>query len=388
MIFPFGKQRKNGSRRFVKPVWCAFALARGTRLTQSRRLIETQVQLKEFLPELRKTSWASLDTEADSLHSYPEKLCLLQISLPSADMLVDPLAALDLTPLFKALANKELLIHGCDNDLRLMYAANRFVPARVFDTMWAARLLGFTAFGLNDLLSKLIGITLDKGSQKANWTRRPLTEKMTIYALNDSRHLRALADKLRDALNAKGRITWHQQICERLVREHAAPKAPNPDQAWRLKGSSKLNRHEQAILRAAWQWRECEAVDANKPPYFIVRHEDLVQLAGTLTEKKRKTAWPPKLSNRRFKSLRDAVSQALNLPPSEHPETPRTVRRRITQSEKLFYESLKVLRDKQAKALNIDPTLIASRSTLVKLSLEDGNEHDQILPWQRELLNL
>jgi ribonuclease D len=388
MIIPFGRQRKNGSRRFVKSGRDAFALASGAWLTQSRRLIDTQVQLKEFLPKLRKTSWVSLDTEADSLHSYPEKLCLLQVSLPGIDVLVDPLASLDVALLFKALASKELLIHGCDNDLRLMYAANQFVPARVFDTMWAARLLGFAAFGLNDLLSKLLGITLDKGSQKANWTRRPLTEKMTIYALNDSRHLRALADKLRDALKAKGRITWHQQICERLVREHAAPKAPNPDQAWRLKGSSKLNRREQAILRAACQWREGEAVDANKPPYFIVRHEDLVQLAGTVIDKKRKTAWPPKLSNRRFKSLRDAVGQALDLPPSEHPETPRTVRRRITQSEKLFYESLKVLRDKQAKALNIDPTLIASRSTLVKLSLEDGNERDQILPWQRELLNL
>ena len=146
---------------------------------------------------LRKSSWVSLDTEADSLHSYPEKLCLLQISLPDTDVLIDPLSQLDMTALFKALASRELLIHGSDNDLRLMYAAQQFVPSKIFDTMWAARLLGFTAFGLNDLLSKLLGITLDKGSQKANWTRRPLTDKMAIYALNDSRHLRALADKLR-----------------------------------------------------------------------------------------------------------------------------------------------------------------------------------------------
>ena len=351
-------------------------------------MIDTQVQLKEFLPELRKSSWVSLDTEADSLHSYPEKLCLLQISLPGTDVLVDPLASLDVTPLFKAMESKELLIHGCDNDLRLMYAAKRFTPSRVFDTMWAARLLGFTAFGLNDLLSRFLGITLDKGSQKANWTRRPLTEKMTIYALNDSRHLRTLANKLRNDLKAKGRTPWHEQICDRLIREHAAPKETNPNQAWRLKGSSKLNRREQAILRAIWYWREREAINANKPPYFIVRHEDLVRLAETVIDKKRKTAWPAKLSTRRFKSLRDAVGQALDLPPREHPEVPRTIRRRITQSEKLFYESLKALRDKQAKVHNIDPTLIASRSTLVKLSLEDGNEREQILPWQRKMLNL
>ena len=107
-----------------------------------------------------------------------------------------------------------------------------------------------------------------------------------------------------------------------------------------------------------------------------------------MISKNRKTAWPAKLSNRRFKSLRDAVGQALDLPPEEHPETPRSVRRCITQSEKLFYESLKTLRDSQAKKLNIDPTLIASRSTLVRLSLEDNDEHNRILPWQQELLNL
>ena len=351
-------------------------------------MIDTQVQLKEFLPALRKSSWVSLDTEADSLHSYPEKLCLLQISLPGSDVLIDPLAPLDVGPLFKALASKELLIHGCDNDLRLMYAANQFVPQSVFDTMWAARLLGFSAFGLNDLLSKLLGITLDKGSQKANWTRRPLTEKMIIYALNDSRHLRSLADKLRNDLKNKGRISWHKQICDRLIREHAIPKINDPNHAWRLKGSSKLTRREQAILRAIWHWRESEATRANKPPYFIVRHEDLVRLAETVGHSKQKTAWPTKLSNRRFNSLRQTVGQALDLPPSDYPETPRTVRRRITQSEKFFYESLKTLRDKQAKILNIDPTLIASRSTLVKLSLEDANEREKILPWQRDLLNL
>ena len=183
-----------------------------------------------------------------------------------------------------------------------MFAAARFVPTTIFDTMWAARLLGFTTFGLNDLLSKLLGITLDKGSQKANWTRRPLTEKMLNYALNDSRHLRSLADRLRDDLQAKDRLAWHEQICERLIQEHASDRELDLDQVWRLKGSSKLNRRSLAILREVWHWREREAVEANKPPYFIVRHEDLVALAETIISRDEKTTWPHKLSNRRFNS--------------------------------------------------------------------------------------
>ena len=357
-------------------------------MTESVHLIDNQDQLKEFLPALRKTDWVGLDTEADSLHSYPEKLCLLQISFPGKDVLIDPLSSMDVSPLFKALHNKELLMHGSDNDLRLMYAANKFVPNQIFDTMWAARLLGFTAFGLNDLLSKLIGITLDKGSQKANWTRRPLTDKMKIYALNDSRHLRTLADILKTELEEKGRLKWHQQICKRLIQEYSSDRQLDLDQAWRLKGSSKLNRRSLAILRETWHWREQEAVAANKPPYFIVRHEDLVKLSETVIDRENKTIWPHKLSTRRFNSLREAVGKALDLNSENCPETPRITRRRIKASEKKFYESLKKIRDKQAEELKIDPTLIASRSTLVKLSLEDDDEKDRILPWQRELLNL
>ena len=101
-------------------------------MTQSRRLIVNQDQLKEFLPALRKTDWIGLDTEADSLHSYPEKLCLLQISLPGTDVLIDPLQNLDMTVLFKALESRELLIHGSDNDLRLMYAAHQFIPCLLY----------------------------------------------------------------------------------------------------------------------------------------------------------------------------------------------------------------------------------------------------------------
>ena len=294
-------------------------------VTQSRRLIDTQDQLKEFLPALRKTDWIGLDTEADSLHSYPEELCLLQISLPGTDVLIDPLASLEVAPLFKALKGKELLMHGSDNDLRLMFAAARFVPTTIFDTMWAARLLGFTAFGLNDLLSKLLGITLDKGSQKANWTRRPLTEKMLNYALNDSRHLRSLADRLRDDLQAKGRLAWHEQICERLIQEHASDRELDLDQAWRLKGSSKLNRRSLAILREVWHWREREAVEANKPPYFIVRHEDLVALAENRH-----------LAGRKNYMAAQAVQPPLQLSPGGRRQGAGTGRRSIPTHRGLF----------------------------------------------------
>ena len=101
-----------------------------------------------------------MDTEADSLHAYPEKLCLLQFSLESGDYLVDSLAGLDLSELLGVLRNRELIFHGADYDLRMLRKTFHFVPAAIFDTMTAARLLGYKQFGLGHLVERHLGVRL------------------------------------------------------------------------------------------------------------------------------------------------------------------------------------------------------------------------------------
>ena len=59
-------------------------------------VIDTEAKLTTLLPKLRAAQWLALDTEADSLHAYPEKVCLIQISTADGDELVDPLAPINL----------------------------------------------------------------------------------------------------------------------------------------------------------------------------------------------------------------------------------------------------------------------------------------------------
>ena len=220
---------------------------------------------------LRGTQWVALDTEADSLHAYPEKLCLLQISTAGSDELIDPLAKMDLAPLWAELRSHELIFHAADYDLRLLRKNHSFVPEQIFDTMLAARLLGEKEFSLTNLVGNVLGVQLEKGSQKADWAQRPLTERMENYARNDTRHLKPLSDILRKRLEEKGRIEWHRETCARLIADCSA--LPSADiESWRLKGSSKLGRGPLAVLRELWQWREGEAIAANKPPYFILKY--------------------------------------------------------------------------------------------------------------------
>jgi len=181
-------------------------------------LIATDIQLAELLEKINAVDRVAVDTEADSLHSYREKLCLLQISLPAVagiddagpdvetssgtrdhrsrlhhDLIVDPLADLDLQPLRKALENREIVLHGGDYDLRMLRRGLNFTAQRIFDTTIAARLLGIREFSLAALLKRYFGVELPKGSQKANWAKRPLPARMAEYAINDVHYLLSLA---------------------------------------------------------------------------------------------------------------------------------------------------------------------------------------------------
>src|SRR5436309_14372516 len=103
-------------------------------------LISTPEQVGELIFHIDPYGRIALDTEADSLHCYREKLCLLQISTPQGDAIVDPLADVDLAPLRAAFLKKEIVLHGSDYDLRLLRRHLNFVPQRIFDTVIAARM--------------------------------------------------------------------------------------------------------------------------------------------------------------------------------------------------------------------------------------------------------
>jgi ribonuclease D len=350
-------------------------------------VIDTDVKLAAFLPTIESANWLALDTEADSLHAYPEKVCLIQISTVAGDELIDPLAGIGLNPLLEALNRHELIMHGADYDLRLLRKHHEFVPSAIFDTMLAARLLGERQFGLSSLVEKFLGVKLDKGPQKADWARRPLTARMEAYARNDTHFLKPLADKLKVELQGKNRLTWQQESCERLIADSTTPSPTDVDSVWRIKGSHKLNRHALGVLRELWRWRESEAIAANRPPFFILNHEKLAHIAAAAAAHQSVDhLLPQRMSPRRRAGLSQAVHTALSLPASQLPEMLRHKFHRPGEAELQQYRELEKRRDARARELNMDPTLIASRATLGELSRDWDKHSSELMSWQRELL--
>ena len=131
---------------------------------------------------------------------------------------------------------------------------------------------------------------------------------MITYARNDTHYLKPLADKLKSTLEAKGRLAWHQESCVRLIAECSRPFTVDADSVWRVKGSSILSRPALAILRELWQWREKEAIAHSRPPFFVLSHERMVDIAEAAAgQHPFENIIPPKMSPRRRETLLDAV---------------------------------------------------------------------------------
>ena len=348
-------------------------------------MIQTQPALADLAARIAATDRVGVDTEADSLHCYHEKVCLVQVGLSAADELVDPLADIDLTPLLDSLAGTELVMHGADFDLRMLYRLGFGTPSKVFDTMIAARLAGATRYGYAALVAEHFEVTLPKGQQKANWAQRPLAPALARYARNDTHYLLPLAERLERRLTDLGRLPWLEQACGRAGAAARVTRKRDPETEWRVRGSHVLEARASAVLRALWHWREGEARSVDRPPFHILSNADLVDAARRLDRGDATT--PRGLRGARRSRFSHAADGALALDRAAWPKRPAVkARPRLTKGQEKEVAALRQRRDTRAEALAIDAELIAPRAALERIVLEGDDGLAVLLPWQQSLL--
>lgn len=358
----------------------------------SHDVIASEQQLADLIRQVHAADRVALDTEADSLHSYREKLCLLQLSVPSkeparddGDFIVDPLSNLDLEPLRHALEPREIILHAADYDLRMLRRGLNFTASKIFDTVIAARFLGIREFSLGALVKRFFGVELHKHSQKANWALRPLPRRMLQYAVDDVHYLLPLAVKLEDELERVHRRDWFQQSCARAIELAAAARERTEDEQWRIGGTGALEPHTGAVLRALWQWREAEAEMSDRPPFHILHNRELLEAAQSFTSGR--VPEYKHFSGRRRQTFHEAARIALQSPQSEWPVTRRRAGTRPTAEMRRRAEQLRERRDKAAEQLGLERSFIASRGTLDAIAA-DHAAVALLLPWQRELIGI
>ena len=357
--------------------------------------VNTPQALDYFISNLRGYFPIALDTEADSLHHYRESVCLIQVTHDSRHFLIDPLGDFPLAELWPPTSRHTWILHGADFDLRMLRRAGAPEPQAVFDTMLAAQLLGLKAFGYGALVEKYCGITLNKGSQKADWSRRPLSPAMIEYAVQDTEYLEPIAEIMGRELDEKGRREWHEQSCARVVEASKLVREEDPENDWRITGSALLSPHALAIVRELWHWREKEAESVDLPVFKVLHNELLLDMAVWCSENPRVSPmgaprWPHRVSPARSDRLIDAIERGRNAPPVPRP--PRGERPPRDKDAEVRMEKLRIYRDNVAAELAIDPTVIAPKSTLQEIARNPEAAAARLIaehrwcPWQWELL--
>ena len=345
------------------------------------------IPVEKLVPVLPSGDGAvGLDLEADSLYRYAERICLIQVCYAEEVRLVDPLDGSEMKPLVDWLQTARIWMHGADYDMSLMLRDWKMVPPFLYDTQIAAQLLGFQRFGYGSLVEQCFGVELSKSSQKADWGRRPLSDRMLKYACDDVRYLLPLAERLENELKEKGRYDWFLQSCEG-ARTRVLERESEEKETWRIGGSGRLNPSGLRYLQALWNWRDREAADWNRPSFMVATNKELLAWSLDLAEG-RKPELRKKMRNDRRRRLMTTIEEASQLSEEQWPRKPKRERSR---KDPKFESLLKGELDKRNKIggeLGIEPSLIASRAVLEKLVGKRATAEEILLPWQRSLLEL
>lgn len=364
--------------------------------TERYILVDSEESLADLLKDLESYDMAAVDTEADSMHHYATKLCLIQITIGDHHYIVDPLCEIDIAPLFKAKAMETLIFHGADYDLRLLWQTYGFSPKRIFDTMLAAKLLGKKHLGLADLVREYFGDELKKENQKADWTMRPLPLDMCEYAIHDTFYLHELCALLAEELLKENRMDWLMEQCEALI-EHSKMPQDKHRESWRITGSSPYSPCALNILKYVWEWREKEAEALDRPPYKVMPAELMLAVVRSVqatfpeVDENRLPKLPRNFKEDRYDSFVDMLEDAVKVPEEQWPEKqmkapPPSI---IPHSELLA--ALKCWRDEKAEALGLDSSLLANKGQLVWLAVPGAKPWNErftdahLMNWQKKI---
>ncbi len=247
----------------------------------THQVIQSRDELAEHCAVLARAPWLAVDTEFERVRTYYPRLCLVQVACPEAILCVCPLSIEDLSPLVDVLLDRRVLkiIHAARQDLEVLYPVCERVPGPLFDTQIAAALVGENEqVSYQQLVADRVGVQLDKAHTRADWCKRPLTDELVQYAVDDVRYLGDLYQSLRRELVARGRLHWLQEDCRELEREELY--ASDPDTAYRRLGRGhSLSVPKQHALKALANWRERTAQEQNLPRNWVASDANLMDIA-------------------------------------------------------------------------------------------------------------
>jgi len=249
-------------------------------------VVETDEALLEACAALAAaTGPVAIDAERASGYRYSNRAYLIQLRREGAGTwLVDPIPLTTLAPLQEALAGTEWILHAATQDLPCLRDIG-LVPASLFDSELAGRLLGYPRVGLATLVETVLGMRMRKEHSAADWSTRPLPKPWLDYAALDVEVLVELRDHLAAELEETGKAAWARQEFDHLLDFEPAVR----HEAWRrTSGVHRLRgRRSLGASRALWEARDAIAAERDVTPGRILPDSAIVAAATALPADRR-----------------------------------------------------------------------------------------------------
>jgi ribonuclease D len=180
-----------------------------------------------------------------------------------------------------------------------------------------------------------------------------------------------------------------------VVKTSGLPEHVKEKEAWRVKGSSRLPPQELVFVRELWKWRDEEARGKDRPAFYILKNEDLIELAGWQAKNPKSPlhqgpSFLKRFTGENLERLENAIRSAKNTPPAEWPLQKKRMEWAAERIDQEKLEPLLAACKTLAKKLGIEPSFLASRSALTAViqhqprSIEKIMEVSGLMHWQAE----
>jgi ribonuclease D len=322
----------------------------------------------QMLGDLTAQPRLAVDTESNSLHAYREQVCLIQFTTPSKDYVIDPLALHDLQALGLIFSNPniEKIFHAAEYDLICLRRDFGFQFSNLFDTMHAARVLGYQFVGLDNLLAEKFHFEIDKRHQKADWAVRPLTPAQLDYARLDTHFLFDLRDVLEAELKEKDRLEIAREDFARASKVEISKERLNGASWKRFSTRKDITPRELTVLSELCIARDRIAERMNRPVFKVISDAILLDIARRLPEKDVDLAGLG-LSPKQIRLWGSEILEAIKRG-SVAPLVEREQARRPTDATIKRLEKLKNWRKKVALELKVESDIVLPKTYLNALA--------------------
>jgi len=339
--------------------------------------IDDQRKLTIAFEEWKTLDEFGIDLECENNHRhFGAYISLIQVSA-GKDWILDVLKVKDISPMLKILEDrtKIKIFHNTDFDFRILNHQFGCKPKNIFDTQLAAEMLGKTDIGLAPLLKDYFNKDKEKKYQRADWTKRPISQEMMDYAMNDSRYLIKLKGILEGELEKNDKYAWFSEEMKHIETEAFDYKDPD---YFEVRGFQALEPKPKGIFKELFSLRKRLAKLVDRPVHFIVPNKMLLSFAQAPPDWRNLRGVHP-IVRKRAREFQNAVIKG-----SKKTILIKKTGKRLRPDQRKKLDELTDKRNAIGAKNNIPSHLIITKDQMLDMILE---KEVPLRKWQKLLLN-